>query len=256
MGRNPDRNQQRDDRIGPLPAKGPDQRAPGQNRDRGPGIGKVVQKGRADIRAVLRQPPGQKCCRKVDHQRQKCQRHHDPARDRRRIEKPHHRFRPKPERDHDQHGIVYERRDHLGPRIAEGHPRIRRPPRDPPGGEGDDKGRRVRQVMDRIRDQGDRTRQDAADDLRHGQKDVDHDGQNEPAFPGGGMVMVVVVIVRHDIPCHKLAPGRLIQRGRNGNRAQAACRSGVTAGWGRSPSIRSSIKRLRSCVRPFTPALR
>jgi len=142
-----------------------------------------VQESRPDVGTFLGEAKGQKRGGKVDDKGEGREHHHDPARHLGRIEKPHHRLRPEPQGNDDQHGVVDERCHHLCPAKTEGHARVGGPPADSPRGKGDDRRRGIRKIVDRVGNERDRTEEDAAGDLRYGEKDIDHHGKAEAALP-------------------------------------------------------------------------
>ena len=77
---------------------------------------------------------------------------------------------------------VNRARDDLDPSVSERHGLVGRTPCDLARGKGDDERCHVREVVQRVRDQREAARQDAADDLRDGEQPVRPDGNGHPAI--------------------------------------------------------------------------
>ncbi len=192
---------QRDDRIDQPPVVKQDQRARHDHGDRPQRVGQVVQERRADVHAVLRHAKDERRCDRVDGQRHARDDNDRPALNILRIEEALHAFGGEVERDDDERGVVDQGRHHLGPAVAEGHRAVGGPAGDAARGKGDDKRQRVGKVVDRVRHQRERARDDARDNLDDREEEVDRDG--EPDAPVAAFrvePMVVVVVMRQGRP--------------------------------------------------------
>ena len=187
-------NQQRGQRVHPSPAEQDHQRARHNHGNRPQGIGHIVQKGRADVHAGFRCAKGQRGGAQIHQQGDASDDHHDPARHGFGIGKAHRGLIDQIQADHDQGGIVDQRRHRLDPAVAKGHICIGWTAGDLACGKGDDQRDGVAEVMQRIGDQRQAARDDPADDLRDREAEVDRHREGNLAVATVGIDVMVMTV--------------------------------------------------------------
>ncbi len=146
--------------IDPAQVVENDQRAADDHGDRGERIREFVQEERADVHAALLHGPGERRSQNVDHERHAAEDHDGPTLNLERIDNAHTALVDQINADEDECRVVDQCSDNLDPAASEGHPLVRRPPRDLARRESDHQRRHIREVVQLIRD------------LRDGQKGV------------------------------------------------------------------------------------
>ena len=184
------------DRINQSPIVKQDQRARDDHRDRAERVGDIVQEGRANVHTGFGHRVGQHRSRRVHDERNACDDHDQPALDVLRVGEAHRGFVQQVETGHDERRVIDEGGHNLDPAIAEGHFRIPWPPRDLARTKGDDERNRIGEIVKRVCDQGERTGNDATQNLRGRQAEIDRDGGEYPTVTCFG-VNVMMVPVSH-----------------------------------------------------------
>ena len=181
------------------------------HRNRSQGIRKIGQEQGPDVYTVLLHRPREQCRQRIHHKRDTAEDEHRPATDLGRGDDPHAAFIDQIEPHKDQGGIVGQRRDDLDPAVAECHALVRRATRNLAGGESDRQRSHVREVVQRVGDQGKAAGQDAPGDLCDREKRIGPDRCGYPTDAGGRADVRVIMIMGHWRyfwwPCQCFAPG-------------------------------------------------
>ena len=189
-------DEQRDERVGELPARHDDDDAGDDHAHRAPEVGEHVQQRPAHVEAVASRPVQHARRGEVHGEADRADHEHPAAGDVRWVGEAPRSLHEDPDRDDDEQDAVRERREDLGPPVAEAPLRRRRPPGEPGREQGERQRGGVGEHVPGVGQDGQRVGEQPDDDL-HDEEARDERQRDRERLPVGAQPRVLVAVRVH-----------------------------------------------------------